>query len=86
MVQVKRFHADWCGPCKMLAPTMEKVKGQFPEVGFIDVDVDQNPEEAQANHVRNIPLVVIEKDGQIVDRIAGLNSEETYVQKLRQVV
>ena len=86
MIKVKRFHANWCQPCKTLAPTIERVRGQFPQVHFIDIDVDNNPEEAQANHVRNIPLVLIEKNGQVIDRIQGVNSELTYVERIRQAV
>ena len=86
MIKVKRFHANWCQPCKTLAPTIERVRGQFPQVSFVDIDVDTNPEEARVNHVRNIPLVLIEKDGQVIDRIQGVNSELTYVEKIRQAV
>jgi len=85
MIEVKRFHAAWCGPCRMLAPIMENVKGKFNEVTFTDVDVDTEYEEAQKYSVRNIPLVVIEKDGQEVQRFAGLQSEIAYVNALNEV-
>ena len=85
MIEVKRFHAAWCGPCRMLAPIMENVKGKFNEVTFTDVDVDTDYEEAQKYSVRNIPLVVIEKDGQEVQRFAGLQSEIAYVNALNEV-
>jgi thioredoxin 1 len=85
MIEVKRFHAAWCGPCRMLAPIMENVKGKFNEVTFTDVDVDTDYEEAQKYSVRNIPLVVIEKDGQEVQRFAGLQSEMAYVNALNEV-
>ena len=86
MVKVKRFHANWCQPCKTLAPTIERVRGQFPQVSFVDIDVDTNPEEARVNHVRNIPLVLIEKNGQVIDRISGVNAESLYTQKIRQAI
>lgn len=85
MIEVKRFHAAWCGPCRMLAPIMENVKGKFNEVTFTDVDVDTDYEEAQKYSVRNIPLVVIERDGQEVQRFAGLQSEMAYVNALNEV-
>ena len=85
MIEVKRFHAAWCGPCRMLAPIMENIKGKFEGVNFTDVDVDTQYEEAQKYSVRNIPLVVIEKDGQEVQRFAGLQSEMAYVNAINEL-
>ena len=85
MIEVKRFHAAWCGPCRMLAPIMENIKGKFEGVNFTDVDVDTQYEEAQKYSVRNIPLVVIEKDGQEVQRFSGLQSEMAYVNAINEL-
>ena len=85
MIEVKRFHAAWCGPCRMLAPIMENVKGKFEGVNFTDIDVDTQYEEAQKYSVRNIPLVVIEKDGQEVQRFSGLQSEMAYVNAINEL-
>jgi len=83
MVKVIRFTADWCGPCKTLAPLMDKVKNQLPGVSFETVNVDTQSDRAAAAGVRNIPLVLIEKDGQIVDRISGVNPESVYLSKIQ---
>ena len=40
MLEVKKFYATWCGPCKMLTPIMENVKGKFSNVQFEDIDID----------------------------------------------
>ena len=85
MIEVKRFHAAWCGPCRMLAPIMENIKGKFEGINFTDVDVDTQYEEAQKYSVRNIPLVVIEKDGQEVQRFSGLQSEMAYVNAINEL-
>ena len=85
MIEVKRFHAAWCGPCRMLAPIMENIKGKFEGINFTDVDVDTQYEEAQKYSVRNIPLVVIEKDGQEVQRFSGLQSEMAYVNAINEI-
>jgi thioredoxin 1 len=85
MIEVKRFHAEWCQPCRMLAPIMENVKGKFNEVTFTDVDVDTQYEVAQKYFVRNVPTVVIEKDGQEVQRFAGLQSEMAYVNAINEL-
>lgn len=85
MIEVKRFHATWCGPCRALAPVMENVKTKFNGVRFTDVDVDTQYEEAQKYFVRSVPTVVIEKDGQEVQRFAGLQSEMAYVNAINEL-
>ena len=85
MIEVKRFHAEWCGPCKMLGPIMENVKSKFNEVTFTDVDVDTQYDIAQKYFVRKVPTVVIEKDGQEVQRFAGLQSELAYVNAINEL-
>jgi len=83
MITVKRFHAAWCAPCRSLAPTIERVKQQLPEVNVVDIDVDSNQEEAASLGVRSIPVVIIEKNGQVVDRIQGVNPEAVYLSKIQ---
>jgi thioredoxin 1 len=78
MLEVKKFYGTWCGPCKMLAPTIEKLKKEHTDVRFTDIDVDQDFEAASKYVVRSIPLVVIERDGQEVQRFSGLQSEMAY--------
>lgn len=85
MIQVKRFHAEWCGPCRTLAPIIENVKGKFSNVVFEDVDVDSDFELAQKYHVRNVPTVVIEKDGEVVERFVGVQSELAYTNAINEV-
>lgn len=64
--------AEWCGPCKTLGPTLEKVIGETSgAVELAKVDVDTNPEIAQAFQVQSIPAVFAIKDGQIVDTFVG---------------
>lgn len=78
MLEVKKFYGTWCGPCKALTPTIEKLKQAHTDVRFEDIDVDVDFEAASKYGVRSIPLVVIEKDGQEVQRFAGLQSEMAY--------
>jgi thioredoxin 1 len=78
MLEVKKFYGTWCGPCKMLAPTIERLKEQHTDVRFIDIDVDKDFEAASHYAVRSIPLVVIEKNGKEVQRFSGLQSEMAY--------
>jgi thioredoxin 1 len=66
------FWAEWCGPCKALAPTIEELAGKYSGKVFIGkIDIDKNPETAKSFGVRSIPTLVLLKDGKEVDRIIG---------------
>ena len=52
MIQVKKFYADWCGPCKMLTPVMEGVKKNHTDIQFEDIDVDAQFEIASKYSIR----------------------------------
>ncbi len=56
------FWADWCGPCKMFAPTYEKVSDAYPNIVFAKVDTEANPELAGQFEIRSIPTLVAFKD------------------------
>lgn len=71
MLKVIKFQAEWCGPCKALAPIFEQVKSAVNGVSFQDVDVDANSALAIQYKVRGVPTIIIEKDGQEVKRIVG---------------
>ncbi len=86
-VIVKKFGAVWCGPCRALAPVLEGIKKDFEgKATFIEYDVDNSPEEAQKYSVTSIPLVVIEKDGVVVERFQGLSSKVAYVNAINEAI
>ena len=73
------FYADWCGPCRMLAPTMEKLAEKSDDKYIVaKVNVDKLDELSGKYKVRGIPCVILFKDGKEVDRIVGLRSEKDY--------
>ena len=77
------FWATWCGPCKMIAPVIEQLAGQYEGKVIVGkVDVDQEPELAREYGVMSIPNVVILKDGQEVDRKVGAMPAAAYSQAL----
>jgi thioredoxin 1 len=84
MIQVKKFYADWCGPCKVLTPLMENVKTKFNNVNFEDIDIEVQYEVAQKYHVRSFPTVIIEKNGEEVQRFTGVQSEMAYINALNE--
>jgi thioredoxin 1 len=66
------FWADWCGPCRALAPTIEEIHKEYAEKVFIGkLDVDKNPQTAERFQVFSIPTIVVTKNGKEVDRIVG---------------
>ena len=84
MVEVKKFYAQWCGPCKVLTPLMENVKTKFTNVKFENVDIDSQFEVAQKYFVRSVPTVIIEKNGKEVERFVGVQSELAYINALNE--
>jgi thioredoxin 1 len=86
-VVVKKFGAVWCGPCRALQPVLETLKEEFAgKATIIEYDVDNSPEEAQRYGVTSIPLVIIEKDGQIVERFQGLSSKIAYTNAINEAI
>ena len=85
MIQVKKFYATWCGPCKMLTPIMEGVKKNHTDVQFENIDVDSDFEIASKYSIRSVPTVIVEKDGIEVQRFAGLQSEMAYTNALNEL-
>ena len=65
------FWADWCGPCKMMHPVFESLSKKYPKVRFARVNVDQNQNIAMRFAVQSIPMFIMFKSGQIVDKMVG---------------
>lgn len=65
------FWANWCGPCRMIAPILEEIAAERPDVKICKVDVDQEPELAASFNVMSIPMLLVFKDGDIVDQAIG---------------
>ena len=65
------MYADWCGPCRMLAPVFEELERDYPDVKFCKINVDNEPELARAFNVQSIPMVAFVKDNTFVDVSVG---------------
>ncbi|HAV03036.1 MAG TPA: thioredoxin [Chryseobacterium sp.] len=77
------FWAVWCGPCRMLGPIIEEVATDFEGRAVVGkVDVDNNQQVSVDYGIRNIPTVLIFKNGEVVDKIVGVASKEVISEKL----
>ena len=66
------FWADWCGPCKMMAPVFQQVSNEFAsQVRFAKVDTEQAREIAARYNIRSIPTIIMFRNGKEIDRISG---------------
>lgn len=82
---VIKFGAEWCGPCKAMNKVLDKVRAEFVDIKFFNLDVDNSPDLAQKYKVRSIPTVIFIKDGQEIQRIVGLSLIEPVRKVLREM-
>ena len=81
------FWADWCGPCKMIAPVVEELADEYDgKVGFAKLDVDANPKTAMDYGVRSIPTLLVIKDGKVAEQIIGAVPKSVLKKKLDKVL
>ena len=78
-IEVLKFSASWCGPCRVLAQTLKDVEGITP------IDIDTNMETARQHNVRSVPTLVFKKDGKEVHRISGAIPLDRYNQILDEI-
>ncbi|OMP32012.1 MULTISPECIES: thioredoxin [unclassified Mangrovimonas] len=78
------FFADWCGPCKMLAPILKQVKESLGDsVKIVKIDVDKNNALAAKYQVRGVPTMLLFKNGQQVWRQSGVLQKEDIIQVIK---
>lgn len=79
------FWAPWCGPCRMVAPIVEEIAGQFGEkIKVVKLDTDQNPGVASQYGIRSIPTLMVFKSGQKVDMVVGAVPKSTIASTLEK--
>lgn len=81
------FYADWCGPCKMMAPLVAQLSEEFEGTCKVGkCNVDENPQTASMFRVMSIPTFVLFQDGKAVDTVVGAVSKTALQEKIKQVL
>lgn len=84
-IAVIDFSAEWCGPCKMLAPVMDEVSEELGDsVSFYNIDVDQNMDIAQQYRIVSIPALLVLKKGEKVDMQIGFQPKDGVVDFIKK--
>lgn len=82
-VVVVDFWASWCGPCKMIAPVIEELSGEFEgKVQFVKVNVDDNPEVSRKYRIASIPTIMVFNNGSVAETMVGFRPK----QELKSVI
>ncbi|MGL4773702.1 MAG: thioredoxin [Clostridium sp.] len=77
------FYADWCGPCKMIAPILEQLSSEITDASIYKVNVDESGELASEFNVMSIPTMIIFKDGAPVETVVGFQPKEAIAAKIK---
>lgn len=76
------FWAAWCGPCKMISPIVDEIAGEVTDTKVGKVNIDEQPELAQAFGIMSIPTLVAVRNGKIVNKIVGVRPKASILQML----
>ena len=76
------FYADWCGPCRMVSPVVDEIAEENPQYLVGKINVDEQPELAQAFGVASIPTLVVMKNGKIVNQSSGARPKQQILSML----
>ena len=78
------FWAEWCGPCKMIAPILDEIANEQPNIKIAKLNVDDAPDIARRFEVMSIPTMIVFKDGEPVKRMIGAKGKDQLVEELAE--
>jgi thioredoxin 1 len=76
------FWAPWCGPCRVVAPVLEEIASERPDLRIVKLDIDENPQTAARFQVLSIPTMILFKGGQPVHKVVGAYPKKKLEQEL----
>ncbi len=81
------FWAEWCGPCRMIAPSVEQLSEEYEGKAIVGkVDIDNNQEVARKFQIRNIPTILFFKNGSVIDKVVGAAPKRKIENKLKKIL
>jgi len=84
-IKVIKFGAVWCGPCKVLSNVWKDVTASTPDVEFVSIDIDEDPDAVKTYSVKSVPTLVYLKDGVEVFRSVGLVTKDSIIKKIAEL-
>ena len=79
------FHADWCGPCKVLSPILDELDSELDDVEFVKINVDDYPELSGSYEIMAVPTVIMFQDGEVKNRFSGVQPKEAILEKVSEL-
>lgn len=80
------FWADWCGPCKAVAPILDQIAAENPGIQLVKLDVDANPETAMKYQITSIPAMKVFKGGEVVKTVIGAKPKPALEKEFAEVL
>ena len=77
------FYADWCGPCKMLAPILHEISEENPDLIIAKINVDDSTSLAIQYGIQSIPTMLVMENGEIINKAVGLRSKEQILEMIK---